>query len=466
MSSMSSTHSDRPADATPHEPGPARTWSRRRLLYGAAGVAGLTAFGSALPAYADDRSTGTRAAEAAAEGVTLKVMVNTPHVPILTTVVAPAWEKSTGGKLEVTPVAYDQLTAQQIADVQSGAGEFDLFDYFYYGLGSLVDAGALLDITDWVARQEDLNTRDYLPSIHDTYTLYKGRRFGLPYDGDQHLLYYNKEIFGNHDLTPPATWDEYYAAAKKITQAGGGAYYGAAVQGQPQALVLGCAFINRLVGYGGTLVDRTGRPTLTSDAAVAAAQQLIDINPYALHTPLQVGLDSSNAAFLSGQAAMLETWTGMAQRAADPALSKIVGKWGAVALPLGGSNTTHRTPLNTGYGLGVSTASSHKAEALAFTKWVTSTSAMLVQTTAPDSAIDPNRTSVLHSAAYAQATPIAVDLIRAGLDGPTVPWPKDSNAPANLQALLDQLALAIEGKQSAATALKNAQTSWERSLPS
>lgn len=463
---MSSLHSNSPADATPQGPGPAQTWSRRRLLHGAAAVAGLAAFGPALSAYADDGSTSTQAAEATAEGVTLKVMVNTPHVPILTNVVAPAWEKKTGGKLDVTAVAYDQLTGKQIADVQSRAGEFDLFDYFYYGLGSLVDAGALLDITDWIARQKDLNTRDYLPSIYDTYTLYKGRRYGLPYDGDQHLLYYNTEIFDKHDLNPPTTWDEYYAAAKKITQAGDGKYYGAVVQGQPQALVLGCAFINRLVGYGGNLVAPSGKPTLTSDAAVAAAQQLIDINPYALPTPLQVGLDASNAAFLSGEAAMIETWTGMAQRAADPALSKIVGKWGAVALPLGGSNKTHRTPLNTGYGLGVSTASSHKAEALAFAKWVTSTSEMLVQTTAPDSAIDPNRKSVLHSSAYAQATPIAVNLIRAGLDGPTMPWPKDPSAPSNLQALLDQLALAIEGKQSAKTALKNAQASWERSLPS
>jgi ABC-type glycerol-3-phosphate transport system substrate-binding protein len=47
-----------------------------------------------------------------------------------------------------------------------------------------------------------------------------------------------------------------------------------------------------------------------------------------------------------------------------------------------------------------------------------------------------------------------------------MPWPKDPNAPRNLQALLDQLALAIEGKQSAETALKNAQASWVRSLPS
>jgi hypothetical protein len=69
---------------------------------------------------------------------------------------------------------------------------------------------------------------------------------------------------------------------------------------------------------------------------------------------------------------------------------------------------------------------------------------------------------VLHSSAYAAATPTAVDLVRAGLDGPHVLWPKDAYAPQNLQTLVDQIALVIEGEQDAATALGNAQASWQR----
>jgi len=423
-------------------------WSRRSLLQGAAALAGLAAVGSAAPAYAS--------------GTTLKVLVNTPHLPAFTTVLAPAWAQLTGGMLEATATDYTQLTDKMIADVQSGTGEYDLFDYFYYGLGALADAGALVDLTSWIGSQRDLDTHDFLPSIYDAYTLYDGRRYGLPYDGDQHLIFYNTQILDAYGVRPPATWDEYDAAARTITQASGGSYYGAIVQGQPDPLVLGPAFINRLVGYGGTLVDAAGRPTLTSDAAIAAAQHLIDIAPYAMPTPTQVGFDTGTAAFLGGQGALIETWTGMAQRAADPKLSKIVGNWGATALPLGGGNQTRRTPLNSGYGLGVSAASKNKTAALSFIKWATSSAEMLVETTAPDSAIDPNRASVLHSTAYANATPAAVDLIRAGLDGTPMVWPKDLTAPKNLQALVDQLALAIEGKQDVKTALSNAQKAWVR----
>lgn len=441
-----------PIDSVDNVDGPGNTTSRRSLLRGAAVLVGLAAVGTAVPAQAS----------AAAEGVTLKILVNQPHLRPMTNVVAPAWAQQTGGKLEVTATDYAQLTDKMIADVRSGTGEFDLFDYLYYGLGSLVQAGALVDLTGWIAGQKkDIDPRDFLPSIYDPYTLYKGRRYGLPFDGSQQLIFYNTEIFATYGVHPPTTWDEYDAAARKISEGSGGTTYGAVVQGQADPLVLGCAFINRLVGYGGDLVDRSGKPTLTSDAARAAAQHLIDIRPHAL-TTVEVGFTTGNNAFLNGQAALLETWTGMAQRADNPALSNIVGKWGAVAVPLGGGNRSRRTPLDSGYGLGVSTASTNKAAALEFVKWATSSAQMLVQTTSPDSAFDPNRTSVLHSPAYAEATPAGVDLIRAGLDGTPMVWPKDPNARNNMLGLANQLALAMAGKQDARTALRNAQASWER----
>ncbi|MFD5074391.1 ABC transporter substrate-binding protein [Streptomyces sp. NPDC058371] len=439
---------------------PAVVPSRRSVLRQAASLALL---GPALTALG-----GTSAAAAATkagsspdfEGVTLKVLCNTPHLSMYRNFLAPAWQQLTGGTLQATAVDYTQLADTIIQDVQSGTGEFDCFDYYYYLLGTIADAGALVDLTSWIAAQGDLNTSDFLPSVYDPYTVYRSRRYGLPYDGDQHLIFYNQELLDRYGLTPPKTWAAYDAAAKKITEGGAGAYYGAVVTGQPDPLVLGPAFINRLVGYGGDLVDGSGRPILTRPAALAAAQHLIDIAPYALPKPTETGLGAATDAFMAGQAALVETWTGVAQRAADPTLSKIVGKWGVTALPLGGGNTRRRTPLNGGYGVGVSAASKNRDAALEFLKWLTSTDEMLLETTRKNSAIDPNRMSVLHSTAYAANTPSAVDLIRAGLNGTPMVWPHGPADPDNLQRLVDQLALAIEGKQSATRALRNAQDAW------
>ncbi|BCB89578.1 ABC transporter substrate-binding protein [Phytohabitans suffuscus] len=440
--------------------------SRRQLLRAAGLAGGFTLLAPALASCGGGGDTEALAADAAAEpkGVTLRLMVNQPHVTAFTKILADRWAAETGGKIEVTAVPYDQLTSKQILDVQGGAGEFDVFDYFYFGLGALVDAGALVDLTDWIGGQSDLDAGDFLPSIYDPYTLYEGRRYGLPYDGDLHILFYNKEIFDRHGLRPPATWDEYDAAAKKITQEGGGAYYGAIVQGQQVPMILGCSFINRLAGYGGTLVDGSGAPTLTSDAAVAAAEHLIAVSPHALPTPLQIGFDQANTAFLSGQGAMIDTWTDMSLRADDPSVSKIAGKWGVVSLPVGGTNTTPRTALDAGFGLGVSSASRHKPEAAAFVKWATAAQQNLSQASTAGAGIDPNRRSVLHSAEYAKATPTAAQVIRQNLDGSPLVWPKAPSAPKILQDLVDQLALAVQGQQDARTALRRAQESWEREL--
>ncbi|MEU0948543.1 sugar ABC transporter substrate-binding protein [Streptomyces canus] len=394
------------------------------------------------------------------QGTTLKALVNTPHLPIYKTFLAPAWNRLTGGTLEVTAVDYSQLTDRIIQDVRSGDGKFDIFDFYYYGLGAIAEAGALVDLTGWIATNPDLRAYDFLPSLYDAYTLYRGRRYALPYDGDQHLIFYNRELLDAYGLEPPKTWNAYDAIARKVTKGGNGQHYGAVVQGQPEPMALGCAFINRLVGYGGDLVDDAGRPTLTSAAAIAATEHLIDIAPYALPIPIQTDLDAASVAYLSGQVALVETWTGIARRADDPTLSKITGKWGVTALPLGGPNKQRRTPLNGGYGLGVSTSSSNPEAAMHFIKWVTSGSEMLLETTQRNSAIDPNRSSVLTSDTYANTTPAAYPLIRSGLQGTPLIWPKGAFDPDNLGQLVQQIALAIEGKQSAVTALRKAQADW------
>ncbi|MFE4669900.1 ABC transporter substrate-binding protein [Streptomyces sp. NPDC056716] len=441
-------------------PYPARS-SRRTLLRGAASLA--VAGPALLPLGATASAAPAAVPFPDFTGVTLKILVNSPHIAMHRTVLAPVWQQLTGGTVEVTSTDYIQLTDRIIDDVQSGTAAFDIFDYYYYGLGAIADAGALVDLTSWIKSQRDLNTKDFLPSIYDAYTLHDGRRYGLPYDGDQHLVFYNRELLDAYGLQPPATWDQFDSVAAKITQGGAGEHYGAVLQRQPHVMGLGCCFINRLIGYGGDLVDSSGRPTLTTDAAVAAARHLVEVVPSSLYiSPDQPSFDPATNAFLAGQLGLIESWTGLARRADDPALSQIAGKWGAVALPLGGRNRRRRTPLNGGYALGVSSASSKRTAALAYIKWATSKETMLWETTQKNSAIDPNRTSVLNSATYGATTPTAVELIRSGLRGTPVVWPKGPADPANLQLLSDELALAVAGGQTATRALRNAQAGWQR----
>ena len=441
-------------------------FSRRQLLRAAA----LTgALGAGATALAGCGAAGADAvlpagSDGSLQGATLALMVNQPHVVAFRDLLAPAFAKEFGGTLEVTAIPYDQLTSKQILDVQGGAGEFDVFDYFYFGLGALVDAGALVDLTGYVEENgAAIGTDDFLPSIYDPYTLLDGKRYGLPFDGDTHVLFYNTEIFERVGVEPPTTWDEYDAAAKKITAAGKGEFYGAAVQGQQVPVILGCSFVNRLAGYGGVLVDADGRPALTSDEAVAALEHLVAVAPDALPTPLQVGFDEANTGFLSGRAAMIDTWTDLGLKAQQTAESTIEDRWDAVPLPVGGDNTTPRTALESGFGLGVSTGSQQQDVAAAFVRWATDARRNLLLASTGGSGIDPARTSVLDAPGYAEVSAPITATIAAGLRSDALVWPRDREAPKKMQDLVDQLALALDGSQDVRTSLGNAQRSWERS---
>jgi ABC-type glycerol-3-phosphate transport system substrate-binding protein len=439
--------------------------SRRRILSGALGVGALAATGT-LAACGEGSAASGLAAQKAVDlkGATLKLMVNQPHVLAFTDLLGKKFADEFGGKLEVTAVPYDQLTSKQILDVQGGDGEFDVFDYFYFGLGELVNADALVDLTEWIGANGEIGTDDFLPSIYDPYTLIDGKRYGLPFDGDTHVLYYNAEVFERYGVEPPKTWDEYDAAAEKITKDSGGAVYGAIVEGQQVPMILGCSFINRLAGYGGTLVDSDGKPAFAGEEGLAALQHLIDVSPSALPTPLQTGFDQANSAFLSGQGAMLDTWTDLGLKAQDPSSSKIVDKWGVVTLPVGGKNTTPRTALDAGFGLGVSSASKQQDKAAAFVEWATNKENNLLLASTAGSGIDPARKSVLDADSYAQAAGKATDVIREGLDGTPLAWPSRQGAPKALQDLVDQLALAIQGQTPPQAALDKAAESWEKEL--
>ena len=444
-------------------------FNRRRFLgtasaLGAAGV--LAACGKdPVPVTAAPASAPAPAADAKKyAGQSLNLLFNQPHA-VAGKLLAEEFEKLTGAKVTVTPVPYDQLHAQATLDVQSGAHQFDVIDYFYHTLGALVADKVVLDVTDWIERDKaQIEPADFLPSLYDTYTLRDGRRWGLPYDGDTHVLFYNTEIFARHKLAAPKTWEDYYQAAKLITEKeSANGIYGAAVQGFKIPVIVGSSYANRLAGFGGRFFTADGKPALTSPEAVAAAEELLRIVPYALPTPAETAFEHALPAFLSGKAAMIDFWTDLGVTAQDPKSSQIVDKWSLVQLPVGGKNTTPRAALNAGFGLGITTGTQKTALAWEFVKWATSKDLSLQQDVLPGSGIDPNRTSVLNHPDYIKAAPLLQPQLKAAI-GNALAWPLQAQSPKLMDALTEQLALIVAGKKKPKDALASAQASWEQLL--
>lgn len=431
--------------------------TRRTLLAALAATPLLSACGSGESTALDPNSTPKL------DGVTLKILANQPNALSFKYLAEP-FEKATGAKLKVTPIPYDQLTSKAVLDVQSGAGQFDVFMYWYAAVGTLAQGGVIEDLTAYIKAHKDIDEADFLPSLYDTYTRYDGKRWGLPYDGDTHILFYNTELFERHKVEAPKTWQEYNEVSAKITKDAKGKYYGAIIEAQQVPVILGCAFANRLAGYGGSFLDADGNPALDTPEAIAAAQILFDAAPSALPTPLQIGFDQALPAFLDGKGAMLDFWTDFAKRAQDPQQSKVVDKWAVTTLPVGGDNTKPRTSLDAGFGLAVSTASKQKEAAAAFIKWATLAQQNLLVLSKPDAGADPIRTSTLNSPKFRTYSPDSYDVVRTGLAGDPLPWPTVPDSPKLLQTLVDELALGLQGKQTAKASLQNAQRAWEKQL--
>lgn len=431
--------------------------SRRGVLKSA------LALGTALGVGVGARASFAQPTWPSLKGRSINVLIIQPHV-VTGEILAKEFEAATGAKVTITPVPYDQVQAKATLDVQSGAGVFDVLDYWYESVGALAEDGVLVDLTDKIDADADIKADGFLPAIYDTYSLHKGRRWGVPYDGDSHVLFVNTEILGKHGLKAPKTWDEYLENAKIITaheRANG--IFGAAVLGHKAPIILGSTFANRLAGFGGRFLKPDGTPDLLSDAAIGAAKALLAVAPHALPTPLETAFEQGLPAFLSGKAAQIEFWTDLGVYAQDPKGSKIVDKWDVVRIPTGGSNTKSLAPLNAGFGFGISSASKNADAAWAFIRYAVSRDVHLRLLTTTASGIDPIRVSELESPEYKAFAPKVQAAAGAALNG-ALAWPTIPQAPALLQNLADELALALAGSKAPEKALTDANAAWTRIL--
>jgi multiple sugar transport system substrate-binding protein len=108
----------------------------------------------------------------------------------------------------------DHYTKLQNA-IKAGSGGPDVAQIEYQALPQFALPGDLVDLTQYGF---DDYADDYTPStwaaVHSGDGLY-----GLPQDSGPMALFYNQEVFDEHGLEIPATWDDYITAAEQLKAA-------------------------------------------------------------------------------------------------------------------------------------------------------------------------------------------------------------------------------------------------------
>jgi len=132
---------------------------------------------------------------------------------------------NTGIKLEYRQILFDDLVSEAMRAYATGqTPDIIAIDNPEHAL--FASRGALLDLTDMIAKSEVINTQNYFPGPLAS-TMWNGKNYGIPKATNTIALYYNKDMFKAKGLDPekpPQTWDELLEAARTLTDPAANVY--------------------------------------------------------------------------------------------------------------------------------------------------------------------------------------------------------------------------------------------------
>jgi multiple sugar transport system substrate-binding protein len=161
-------------------------------------------------------------------------------------------------------------------------------------LGASVRNGLVEGLDPWLSREKRFKAEAWHEGAWYAST-YKGRRWGLPWDGGSLVLFYNRDLFRaanarEPDPKKPLSWDELVALAQRLTLDASGRRAGES--GFDPARVTQYGFEPQrgqwqlyVYGAGGEVIDKDGRVPLDTTEALAGLRFLDDLQNRHLVAP-------------------------------------------------------------------------------------------------------------------------------------------------------------------------------------
>ena len=337
----------------------------------------------------------------------------------------PEWEELTGIAVHVNEIPFEELFTKQMLEHKAGSGAYDVMLVGPSWVADMARGGALEPLDPFIEKYGVASEFDDIAPAFKDWMTYDGKTYGLVIDGDVHLLYYRKDIFGDpknqeefkakygYDLGPPQTWKAFGETCQFITDKYAPELYGA---GLINTGYMHFFFSERFRTYGGKFFDpETMKATVNSQAGIDALTDMVDqlkCQPPGVET---WGFGESLSALNSGEIAMTISWPPIARwsqgiNADEQALSwvpesQVVDKIG-YALPPGG-----HPELASGFLLAVSPDSKNKEAAYLYIQWLHSKQESLKNVMRPLGLRDPFRLSHYDSPEFRNLWPTAGDYL-------------------------------------------------------
>ncbi len=313
------------------------------------------------------------ASPGAAQGVTLRMLMeDVPETHIIADLL-PDFTAKTGIKVQFETVQYGDMHTKLVPQLVGSQSQYDALEVDVIWAGEFPAAGWLEPLQPYVTETK-FDLSPYLKSMRDIGT-WNGTLYMIPmYNYAMGLIYrtdllndaklkaaYKKQF--NRDLRVPQSLDEYVQVSKFMTKNAGLA--GAAMQGARGDPVY-FEWANYLFAAGGDYHDGKWNFTINNAAGRKALQLYVDnIRNAAPKGALSFNLDDTFRVMSQGKSWSMITYWWMLPQLNDPAKSKAAGKVALAPTPGG-------VGANGGWWWAIPKNSTHKKEAWAFINWVES----------------------------------------------------------------------------------------------
>ncbi len=312
---------------------------------------------------------------------------------------------------------------------------------------------ALVNLESYISRSEIVKSEDYVEAFK-VQASDDGQLYGLPFDGESTGLFYRTDLFEAAGIAgPPKTWEEFTAAAQKLTDPAK-KQYGFQVFA-PEAEYY---FYPWLWQNGGELLSGADETiAFNSDVAKQAADYYVGLKQYSSPDYLNSNSYDARLGFAQGQIAMYMAGAWFAGTLSDE-FPKIEGKWASAPLPSGtaGCKTTIA-----GDALVIFARSEKQDAAWKWIEFLSTPENMAKWTYQSTGTLLPPRTSLLESPELVKEKPVLkgfADLMKCGVtyNYADKQWPKIT------EELNTQLGNAMFDKVTPAEALDNTAAEAEK----
>lgn len=209
----------------------------------------------------------------------------------------------TGIKANISVVGWDDYWTTLAAGAQGGA----LPDVFWMHSNEsqrYMSNDMLLDLTDKIAGSELVQKENYPADIWSLYE-YEGKSYAVPKDIDTIALWYNKKLFDEAGVAYPTadwTWEDMFAAAKKLTKEDG-SQHGLAIRNDSNQ----AGYYNMIYSNGGNILSDDKKKSGWDDPKTIQAMELLEgaIKDGSMPSLETMSENNEEVLFSSGKVAMV-----------------------------------------------------------------------------------------------------------------------------------------------------------------